>query len=247
VDLHAPTRHAAFMHEAYESFRPGAPGSRPYGTERGNTHVKTKQALDDALTTWSETLSALCRSLVSTLRERSSEPDISIFDVLTKPRFWTDGETETARHLVGHGWVLQTSTGSATTGGLHRAPTAPSTDMYAPPRTIAPTGWCLLESASIVEYTGTAPVGERRNGEGRRIDFATDRVQFPPSSAASSGRYHGSNKDYRADLLRHLGVPEPYTREHLDAVAPIHREIALALGSWNNLLGAYARGLDTQR
>jgi hypothetical protein len=42
-------------------------------------------------------------------------------------------------------------------------------------------------------------------------------------------------------------VPEPYTREHLDAVAPIHREIAMALDSWNNLLVAYTRIVDNRR
>jgi hypothetical protein len=218
------------MHEAHESLRRSAQGSRPYGTERGTTHAATRQILDDGLKSWAQTLGALCQSLVRTLRERSVEPDISIFNVLTKSRFWKDAETETARHLIGRGWVLQAYAGHSTT------------DVSDP---VLPSGWCLLEDASIVEYTGTAPTGERRNDAGRRIDFATDKVRFPPSNVASGGRHRGSYDDFRVDLLRSLGVAEPYTREHLDAVAPIHREIAAALESWNSLLGAYTRGLES--
>ena len=209
------------MHEAYESLPRLAPGSRPYGTERGATHSQTRRALDDGLKSWAETLGALCQSLVRTLGERSLEPDISIFDVMTRPRFWKDAETVTARHLVGRGWVLQANAGDP------------------------PSGWCLLEDASIVEYTGSGPVVERRNGEGRRIDFANDKVYSPPTVVPAGGRHRGAYDDFRADVLRSLGVPEPYTREHLDAVAPIHREIALALGGWNGLLGAYSRRLET--
>jgi len=228
------------LHEAYESLRRVTPGSRPYGTERGTTHAKTRRALDDGLKSWADTLGALCQSLVRTLGERSLEPDISIFDVLTKPRFWKDAETVTARHLVGRGWVLQAYAGYTREPGPADAPT----DSGSASRWVPPSGWCLLENASIVEYTGSAPIGERRNGEGRRIEFATERVYFPPSVVPVQGRHRGTYDDFRADLLQSLGVPEPYTREHLDAVAPIHREIAMALESWNSLLGAYSRGLE---
>jgi hypothetical protein len=129
---------------------------------------------------------------------------------------------------------------------VDRTPTHHAIDLLTATRRDPSSGWCLLENASILEYTGTAPTGERRNGEGRRIDFTTDRVHFPPASVPPSGQYRGAATDYRADLPRDLGVPGPYTREHLGAVAPIHRDIVVALEGWNNLLGAYARRLGIE-